>query len=220
MLDWTPPATLTATRLEGTHVVLEPLAVDHAEALQVAIGDSGTSWRFLPVEAPGDVATMRALVEEQLADPGLETFVVRPGGGAVAGRVSWMRQDPAHGCAEVGWVVFGPTLQRTAAATETVSLLLRQAFDAGYRRVEWKCDDLNEPSKRAAVRLGFTAEGVFRQHRVVKGLNRDTAWFAMLDREWPVVRAAHEAWLAPSTFDEHGHQRHPLTVQSAFPAVG
>lgn len=215
MLDWTPPAPLTATRLEGAHVVLEPLTADHAEALQETIAGPGTSWRFLPVEAPADAPAMRGFVTEQLADPELETFVVRPGGGAVAGRVSWMRRNPAHGCAEVGWVVFGASMQRTAAATETVSLLLRQAFDAGYRRIEWKCDDLNEPSKRSAVRLGFSFEGVFRQHRIVKGLNRDTAWFAVIDRDWPVVRAAHEAWLAPSNFDEHGHQRTPLSVESA-----
>ncbi|WP_299051917.1 GNAT family protein [uncultured Nocardioides sp.] len=215
MLDWTPPAPLTATRLEGAHVVLEPLSVEHAEALRTAVAGPDTSWRFLPVEPPADDTAMRALVGAQLADPGMETFVIRPGGGAVAGRISWIRQAPADGCTEVAWVVFGSSMQRTAASTEAVSLLLRQAFDAGYRRVEWKCDDLNEPSQRAAVRLGFTPEGVFRQHKVVKGLNRDTAWFAMLDRDWPAVRAVHEAWLDPANFDDHGHQRTPLRVESA-----
>jgi len=212
VLDWTPPDPLRAVPLTGRHVVLEPLRVDHAEDLHVAVAGPGTSWEFLPVEAPADAAATRALVEAHLADPGMETVVVRPGGGAVAGRISWIRQVPADGCAEVAWVVLGPSLRRTTAATEAVHLLLRQAFDAGYRRVEWKCDDRNEPSKRAASRLGFTAEGVFRQHRVVKGRNRDTAWFAVTDADWRRVRRAHEAWLDPANHDADGRQRTPLRV--------
>lgn len=212
MLDWTPPARIAATRLEGRHVLLEPLAVDHAQPLYdalVADADEST-WTYLPVPPPVGIEGMRALVAAQVADPAVDSVAVRPAGGEVGGRISWSRVDPAHGCAEISWVVLGPGLRRTAAATEAVHLLLRQAFDLGYRRVEWKCDALNEPSRRAAARLGFTFEGRFRQHRVVKGLNRDTDWFAMLDHEWPAIRAAHEAWLAPGNFDAAGHQRTPL----------
>jgi RimJ/RimL family protein N-acetyltransferase len=119
-----------------------------------------------------------------------------------------MRIDAANGVAETGHILFGPRLARTRAATEAIYLQARHIFDdLGYRRFEWKCNDLNEPSKRAALRFGFTFEGVFRQHMVVKGKNRDTAWFAMLDREWPALRAAFEAWLAPDNFDEAGRQR-------------
>ena len=120
---------------------------------------------------------------------------------------SYLRVVPADGVIEVGHIWFGPALQRTRQATEAIYLLTRQVFDdLGYRRFEWKCNALNEPSRRAAVRFGFTYEGTFRQHMVVKGSNRDTAWYAMLDGEWPAVKAAFEAWLRPENFDGQGRQ--------------
>jgi RimJ/RimL family protein N-acetyltransferase len=122
-----------------------------------------------------------------------------------------MRITPEHGVIEIGHIWFASALQRTRQATEAIYLLARHAFDdLGYRRFEWKCDSLNQPSRRAAERFGFVFEGVFRQHMVIKDRNRDTAWFSILDGEWPLVRAAFEAWLAPENFDEEGRQRRPL----------
>jgi RimJ/RimL family protein N-acetyltransferase len=119
-----------------------------------------------------------------------------------------MRMEPAHGVIEIGHIWFGAPLQRTPAATETIYVLARHAFDVlGNRRLEWKCDAANARSRRAAVRFGFTYEGVFLQHMIVKGRNRDTAWYAMLDGEWPRIRAAFERWLAPESFDAAGRQR-------------
>ncbi len=116
-----------------------------------------------------------------------------------------------HRCIEVGSILYSPALQRTRGATEAMYLMARHVFEKlGYRRYEWKCDALNTPSRRAALRLGFEFEGVFRQHMIVKGLNRDTAWFSMLDSEWAARRKAFEDWLAPSNFDETGQQKHAL----------
>jgi RimJ/RimL family protein N-acetyltransferase len=124
---------------------------------------------------------------------------------------SFMRMDPQNGVIEIGHIWFAPALQRTRQATEAIYLMARHAFDdLGYRRLEWKCDSLNGPSRRAAERFGFTYEGVFRQHMVVNGRNRDTAWFSIIDGEWPAVRAAFEAWLAPENFDSKGGQRRSL----------
>ena len=127
---------------------------------------------------------------------------------SAAGYASFMRMEPAHGVVEVGNILLSPALQRTTAATEAMYLMARHVFDdLGYRRYEWKCNAENEPSRRAALRLGFTFEGIFRQHMVVKDQNRDTAWFSMLDHEWPVRKRAFEAWLAPANFDGKGLQR-------------
>ena len=122
------------------------------------------------------------------------------------GVASYLRINPASGSIEVGHLNFSPRLQRTKAATEAMFLMMQWAFEAGYRRYEWKCDASNLPSRRAAVRLGFSYEGVFRQATVVKGRNRDTAWFAVIDKEWPALQEAFEAWLAPGNFDEEGRQ--------------
>ena len=127
--------------------------------------------------------------------------------------MTFMRIDQTHGVIETGNILFGPRLARTRGATEAVYLQARHAFDElGYRRFEWKCNNRNEPSKRAAERLGFAFEGVFRQHMVVKGQNRDTAWYAMLDRDWPARRQAFERWLSPENFDEAGQQRRNLAA--------
>jgi RimJ/RimL family protein N-acetyltransferase len=127
-----------------------------------------------------------------------------------------MRIDPAHGVIEVGNILYGHSLQRSVGATEAQYLLMRHVFeDLGYRRYEWKCNDKNAPSKRAALRFGFSYEGLFRQHMVVKGKNRDTAWFAMIDAEWPALRDAYERWLAPSNFDAAGKQKAALGTLTA-----
>src|SRR6185436_15486633 len=131
--------------------------------------------------------------------------------GTPAGYCSLMRIEPAHRVIEVGNILYLPSLQRTAGATEAMYLLARYVFDTlGYRRYEWKCNALNHPSRAAALRLGFTFEGVFRQHMIVKGRNRDTAWYSMLDSEWPALKTRFERWLSPGNFDDGGRQRMPL----------
>ena len=210
---WAPRPPATAVRLEGRYVTLEPLTPAHAPALFAALcdEDSRELWTYRPTEPPADVAEMEAQIGATLAAPGMETMVLRPAGGPAAGLASYTRIDPATGQVEVAAVLYARSLQRTRAATEAIHLLLRHAFETlGYRRFEWKCDSLNEPSRRAAARLGFTYEGRFRHHLVIKGRNRDTDWFSITDAEWPAVRAAHGRWLDPANFDADGRQRAAL----------
>jgi RimJ/RimL family protein N-acetyltransferase len=149
--------------------------------------------------------------KEKSIDP-LFWAIVNNATGLPVGQASYLRIEPAHRNIEVGNIIFTPALQRSCGATEAMYLRARYAFnDLGYRRYEWKCNALNQPSRRAALRLGFTFEGVFRQHMIVKGRNRDTAWFSMLDSEWPLRQANFERWLAPSNFDVAGRQRLSLS---------
>jgi RimJ/RimL family protein N-acetyltransferase len=143
------------------------------------------------------------------ADP-LFFAVVDAASGRAAGVASYLRIDPVNGVIEVGHLAFAPQLQRTRVATEAMYLMMKHAFSLGYRRYEWKCDALNAPSRRAAERLGFTFEGVFRQAIVYKGRSRDTAWFSVIDSEWPVLETAFLAWLDPDNFDADGRQRRSL----------
>jgi RimJ/RimL family protein N-acetyltransferase len=194
-------------------VRLEPVDPDrHAGALFAAAAGDDRLWDYLPYGPFADVEALREHLARQAAseDP-LFFAVVDAGTGEAAGVVSYLRVEPGHGCIEIGHIWFGAPLQRTAAATETIYLLARHAFDElGNRRLEWKCDAANARSRRAAERFGFTFEGVFRQHQIVKGRNRDTAWYSLLDAEWPAVRAAFEAWLAPGNFEADGRQRRTL----------
>lgn len=211
---WAPREPAVAVSLSGRYVDLEPLTVAHSADLFAALCDEASRelWTYRPTEPPADVAAMAALVEATLAAPGMETTVLCPAGGTAAGLASFMRIDPGFGQVEVAGVLYARSLQRTRAATEAIHLLARHVFETlGYRRFEWKCDSLNEPSRRAAARLGFTYEGRFRQHMVIKGRNRDTDWFSITDGEWPAVRAAHEQWLDPGNFDEDGRQRSSLS---------
>ncbi len=200
--------------LAGRWVTLEPLsAVQHSQALWRAVLGHDEVWRFLgdgPYRSEEDLAAALAAKETGAA---ASFFAIVPKPESVAtGYASLMRMDPANGVIEVGNVLFSPSLQRTPAATETMYLMARYVFDElGYRRYEWKCNALNLPSRRAAERLGFTFEGVFRQHMVIKGQNRDTAWYAMLDSEWPERKRAFEAWLASENFDAEGRQRRTLS---------
>jgi RimJ/RimL family protein N-acetyltransferase len=202
--------------MEGASVRLEPVdAAKHAASLyrlsHARPGDA-VLWTYLAYGPFADQGAFEGWLAERAGseDP-LFFALVEEGSGRASGMASYLNIVPAHGCIEIGHIWFAPPLQKTRAATEAIFVMMRHAFDdLGYRRLEWKCDALNEASRRAARRFGFTYEGTFRQHMVVKGRNRDTAWFAMLDREWPAVRAAFERWLAPENFDADGRQRTSL----------
>ena len=160
-----------------------------------------------------DLDAFAAYVGELLTMPATVALAIVLPDGTPVGIATYLRIDHADGTAEVGYITYAAALQRTTAATEAMYLMAAHAFDVvGVRRYEWKCDSLNEPSRRAAVRLGFTFEGVFRQAVVTKGRNRDTAWFAITDDEWPRLRAALQTWLDPANFDDQGRQRSPLTT--------
>ena len=203
---WPPGATLV-----GRAAVLEVLHAGHVDDLTRAWdGTDEAHWAYLPMERPRGRDDVADLVAAMVGDPGWVTYAVVVGGHAV-GALSLMRVDAANGVIEIGAVVFGTPLVRTVASTEAQRLLMGHVFDdLGYRRLEWKCNALNAPSRVAALRLGYTFEGVFRQAMVTKGRNRDTAWFSLLDGEWPAVRARLDAWLDPANFDEEGRQRRRL----------
>ncbi|MGP8271203.1 MAG: GNAT family N-acetyltransferase [Terracidiphilus sp.] len=214
------PAPVPVT-LRGRTVTLEPLVAGrHAAALWQAVRGHDELWTWLPDGPYATEADLRRAIEEKQSAPGAVFLAIVPAAtGTTAGYASYMRMEPAQGVVEVGNILLTPSLQRTTEATEAMYLMAAHVFDQlGYRRYEWKCNAKNEPSRRAALRLGFTFEGIFRQHMVVKGENRDTAWFSMLDHEWPVRKRTIEAWLNPANFDEEGRQRQSLaTIAKANP---
>ncbi len=195
------------------HVVpFDPAA--HADALHAASHGAGDAalWTYLISEVQPDPQAFRAAYEASARrDDPLLFAILDAASGAVLGHASYMRIEPAHRVIEVGNVLFTRALQRSPKASEAMYLMARHVFeDLGYRRYEWKCDALNAPSRRAALRFGFTYEGIFRQHMIVKGRSRDTAWFAMLDQDWPRAKAAFEAWLVPENFGPDGQQKRRL----------
>jgi RimJ/RimL family protein N-acetyltransferase len=211
-VDTTPGQRPSSVILTGRYCTLRPLepARDSESLYAATHGTERESlWAYLSTPPCASAAAFRAAVDARASSTDPLFFAVEVGGEA-RGWASLMRITPEHRVIEIGHILFAPALQRTAAATEAVYLLARHVFDLGYRRFEWKCDALNAPSRRAALRLGFVFEGIFRQHMIVKGRSRDTAWFAMLDGEWPRCRAAFEAWLAPENFDASGRQREAL----------
>jgi len=212
---WTPRLAPGPVRLAGRYVTLEPLGPEHAVDLYGALGDPASDplWTYRTTSRPGSPAEMAEQIAALQDAVGVVPFAVVPTGGTAAGITTLTRIDVATGQVEVGGVLYARSLQRTPATTEATHLLMAHAFDdLGYRRFEWKCDHLNEPSRRAALRLGFTYEGRFRNHLIVKGRVRHTDWFSLTCEDWPDVRAAHLRWLDPANFDEHGRQRRPLTV--------
>lgn len=201
--------------MEGRYVTLTPLdSAAHADALwrQTGGAENAPPWLYMSDGPFADKAPFEAnLARKQASADPLFFAIVDRSAGLAAGYASYLRIEPAHRCIEVGSIVYAPALQRTRGATEAMYLMARHAFEElGYRRYEWKCDARNEPSRRAALRLGFTFEGIFRQHMIVKSRNRDTAWYSMLDKEWPARKAAFERWLAPSNFDDQGRQKSKL----------
>jgi RimJ/RimL family protein N-acetyltransferase len=204
--------------LAGAYVRLEPVDVAAHAASLYALSHAGPEdaalWTYLAYGPFADQGAFESWLSERARseDP-LFFAIVDLASGAAAGMASYLNIVPAMGRIEIGHIWFAPFLQKTRAATEAIFLMIRHAFeDLAYRRVEWKCDSLNEASKRAARRFGFSYEGTFRQHMVVKGRNRDTAWFSLLDREWPRVRKGFEHWLAPENFDGEGRQRQSLAA--------
>ncbi|HET6521535.1 MAG TPA: GNAT family protein [Geminicoccaceae bacterium] len=216
-VDWRGPARTPERRpIEGDSVRLEPLDPErHGRALYEASHGAGSDphlWRYLFVGPFPDEAAFRAWLDgcARSEDP-LFFAIVDRATGRPSGMASFMRITPGMGVIEIGNIWFAAAIQRTRQATEAIYLMARHAFEElGYRRFEWKCDALNARSRRAALRFGFTFEGIFRQHMVVKGRNRDTAWYAIVDGEWPAIKASFERWLAPENFDAEGRQRVPL----------
>lgn len=215
LASWAGRAMPAATRLSGRYVTAEPVDVRHTRELYAALCGpaDGPLWTYRPARRPRTAAEFEQSVVRLLAGHDASaSFAFVPRGGTASGLATFFPCVPASGVIEISGVLWSRAMQRTTAATEAIHLLLRHAFDdLGYRRVEWKCDSLNEPSRRAATRLGFTYEGRFRQHMVVKGRNRDTDWFSIIDGEWPMIRARHERWLDPSNMDRDGCQRRRLS---------
>lgn len=201
---------------EGRYAHVEPLdPVNHAGALFAASHRDPQReriWDYLPYGPFGSEGEFRAHLNAQAASEDPLFFAIRPrASDQVEGVASLMTIEPDHRSIEIGHIWLGPDLQRTPAATEALFLLIAHALDdLGYRRMEWKCNAANAASRAAACRLGFIHEGVFYQHRIFKGMNRDTAWFSILDHEWPALRANFETWLDPANFDEAGKQRRSL----------
>ncbi|MDP6389128.1 MAG: GNAT family protein [Alphaproteobacteria bacterium] len=225
-VDFNPARPLERAALDGAYARLEPIdpaahagdlyAASHGEDGQPAIWTYLAYGPFESLDEFHDWLTECQASHDPLFLAVLDRVTGRPGGtGRAGGMASYLRMEPEAGAIEIGNIWFAPVLQRTRQATEAIFLMMRHAFDGlGYRRLEWKCNHLNAASRRAADRFGFTFEGIFRQHMIVKGRNRDTAWYAMMDHEWPRVRAGFEAWLAPGNFDEDGQERTKLAVQS------
>ncbi len=215
-LRWEPVAPPSRVTLTGRFVRLEPLDPDiHAGALFAAAQGPGADphlWDYMSSGPYADPGSFRAYLDDAASsDDPLAFTVADLVDGTPRGMARLMRIDPANGVGEVGHIWFGTGLQRTPGATEAIFLLAGYMFDSlGYRRFEWKCNAVNQRSRRAAERFGFSFEGVFRQHMVIKDRNRDTAWFAIIDRDWPLIRRALRQWLDPANFDDAGGQRRSL----------
>jgi RimJ/RimL family protein N-acetyltransferase len=211
---WAPRPVPGRISLMGRYVTAVPIRPEHGEGLFASLcgPDDDFLWTYRPQTKPASVEELVDVVVRPLSeDPASVTYAFVPDGGVAAGFASFFPIAAVNGVVEISGVLWGRSLQRTTAATEAVHLLVRYAIDGlGYRRVEWKCDSLNEPSRRAAARFGFTYEGRFRQHMVTKDRNRDTDWFSILDTEWPAIRDRNTRWLDPANFDEHGQQRQRL----------
>jgi RimJ/RimL family protein N-acetyltransferase len=215
-VDWTPARKPAPAEMRGSHVLLRPLQPDVDASLLFAVshppaGDPSI-WTYLPdgpYESPEHLRRMLDWASTS-EDPLYFTLVPLPEGRPL-GVASYLRITPEAGVIEIGHIWFASSLQRSTAATEAIYLLARRAFEElGYRRLEWKCNALNAPSRRAANRFGFTFEGVFRKHQIVKGRNRDTAWYSITEEEWPAIARGFQAWLDPENFDGSGRQRRRL----------
>lgn len=213
LAHWIAPDSPSPRVLDGCYVRLQPLdPAIHAAALWRVLAEAPDQhWRYLPYGPFKDVEDLRAWLDGAAQQSDMLFYVIESKASLeVLGLAAYLRIVPQHGCLEVGHLSFSPRLQKTRLATEAMYLMMREAFALGYRRYEWKCDALNEASRAAALRLGFEYEGLFRQAAVVKGRNRDTAWYSIIDVQWPAVRCALERWLSADNFDAEGCQRQSL----------
>ena len=210
---WQVPPEPAGEVLDGRYVRLEPLSADaHAALLYKAFDGHDWVWDYMPAGPFASSSQFHRWMREATGKDDIVFHAIfDKERQAFGGFASYLRIKPASGSIEVGFIAMAPQLQRTRAATEAMFLMAQWAFEAGYRRYEWKCDALNKPSRRAAQRLGFSYEGIFRQATLVKGRNRDTAWFAMIDAEWPSLKEAFTLWLTPENFDEEGVQAQSLS---------
>ena len=212
---WRAPQFPSRTPMQGNFCRLEPVdPTRHGAQLRQALSldTDGRDWTYLPYGPFATEADYQAWLARFGTDTDPQMFaIVSAARGTVDGLAGYLRIFPEHGSIEIGHLVFSRLIQRTATATEALVLLIRRAFELGYRRVEWKCDSFNHPSRAAALRLGFSFEGLFRQAIVYKGRSRDTVWFSIIDTEWPGLSAAYEQWLAPANFDAAGQQRTSLS---------
>ncbi len=220
--NWVPPPLPAWRTRTGRFAALERLDADaHAALLYRTFAGADTLWDYMPDGPFSSAAQFYRWTREISAREDLVFYAIRNlQTGNWEGIASYLRMDPKAGSIEVGNISFSPALQKTPAATEAIFLMMQWVFEAGYRRFEWKCNALNAPSRRAAQRFGFSFEGVFRQAVVVKGRNRDTAWFAMIDKEWPALKEAYAAWLAPLNFDPAGQQRERLGDMTGLVRAG
>lgn len=211
---WKPRQRPPRTPMTGRWCRVEPIDIERhaAELFEANQADSeGRNWTYLGSPPPKDLESYRSWLGSFTGDDPMLHAIVDARTGKASGVAAYLRIEPANGAIEVGHINYSPHLQRTPAATEAMYLMMRRAFDElGYRRYEWKCDALNAASRRAATRLGFRFEGIFRQALVYKNRNRDTAWFSITDLEWPERKQELERWLAPDNFDSGGKQRSPL----------
>ncbi len=219
---WTPPPRPTGEVLDGRFVRLERMDPDvHAADLHRAYSGHDALWDYMAYGPFASSSSYHRWAKETASGTDPLFYVLRSQAtGHCGGVASYLRITPEAGSIEVGHICLAPEIARGAAWTEAMFLMMDWAFRAGYRRYEWKCDALNLPSRRAGQRLGFSYEGIFRQAVVVKGRNRDTAWFSVVDREWPALREAFAAWLSPSNFDAAGRQRERLSDLTALTREG
>ncbi|SFJ01243.1 Protein N-acetyltransferase, RimJ/RimL family [Bosea sp. OK403] len=213
-LDWKAPPFPPAKVLEGQYCRLEPIdSARHLDDIWAVNQGHDHIWDWMPAHPPQSRESYRELLEMMASKAGIVPFaVIDKADGKAKGHLWLMEIRPEHGVFEVGYITYSPVLQKTRVATEAIYLCGEYGFSLGYRRFEWKCNNLNEPSKRAALRFGFHYEGLFRQHMVVKGRNRDTAWFSILDSEWPARAQGFRRWLAPENFDANGAQKLSLAA--------
>ena len=217
-VDYTPAPYPKALSLSGRHVDLQPLTRDHAESLQGFFDESEDDaiWDYLPYGPFPSAQNYGDWIDDNTAagDPHFFVVIDKTSGDAI-GVASYLRINPKEGSIEVGHINFSPRLQQSIGATETMFLMMQWAFENGYRRYEWKCNALNLKSRAAAQRLGFSYEGIFRQATIAKGRNRDTAWFGIIDKEWPELKKAFQTWLAADNFDGDGQQKQRLSKLTA-----
>ncbi len=213
---WTGCAPIPRTAMQGHYCDVVPLETSHSADLHTAYSadKTGALWTYMPTGPFNSMSEVEAWVKtcSQSTDPLFFAIIDKRNSKAI-GVASFLRMDPANGVAEVGYIAFSPALQKTPMATEAMYLMMRRVLgELGYRRYEWKCDALNAASQAAAKRLGFGYEGTFRQAIVYKGRNRDTAWFSIIDKDWPRIQTAFENWLAPDNFDDNGLQRQRMNA--------